>query len=81
MENLSVRSLYICRLILHLHALSVFFCFSEVLEEIHWRTAERTFPLFVQLFDFPDFHYQLVLGFAASVGSVTENTVSCPLFV
>ncbi|VDK36928.1 unnamed protein product [Taenia asiatica] len=58
----------------HADALRIIFT-DEVLEEVHWRTAERTFPLFVQLFDFPDFHYQLVLGFAASVGSVTENTV------
>ncbi|KAM7536516.1 hypothetical protein Aperf_G00000083754 [Anoplocephala perfoliata] len=48
---------------------------NEVLEEVHWRTAEKTFPLFVQLFDFPDFVYQLILGFAVSVGGVTENTV------
>ncbi|EUB61797.1 Tubulin-specific chaperone D [Echinococcus granulosus] len=58
----------------HADALRIIFA-DEVLEEVHWRTAERTFPLFVQLFDFPDFHYQLVLGFAVSVGSVTENTV------
>ncbi|VDM15990.1 unnamed protein product [Hydatigera taeniaeformis] len=58
----------------HADALRVIFT-DEVLEEVHWRTAETTFPLFVQLFDFSDFHYQLVLGFSASIGSVTENTV------
>ncbi|KAM3185519.1 hypothetical protein ACTXT7_006201 [Hymenolepis weldensis] len=48
---------------------------DEALKELHWLAGERTFPLFVQLFDFPDFVDQLVLGFSVSVGGVTENTV------
>ncbi|VDL61847.1 unnamed protein product [Hymenolepis diminuta] len=48
---------------------------NEALKELHWLAGERTFPLFVQLFDFPDFVYQLVLGFSVSVGGITENTV------
>uniref|UniRef100_A0A5K3F699 Tubulin-specific chaperone D n=2 Tax=Mesocestoides corti TaxID=53468 RepID=A0A5K3F699_MESCO len=58
----------------HVEALMNIFT-EEAVVDIPWRVAESTFPLFVQLLDFPDFYYQLVLGFAVSVGGVTENTV------
>nr|CDS28117.2 tubulin specific chaperone D [Hymenolepis microstoma] len=60
--------------ILHKKELRTIFS-HETLKELHWLVGEQTFPLFVQLLDFPEFVCQLVLGFSVSVGGVTENTV------
>ncbi|VDL94516.1 unnamed protein product [Schistocephalus solidus] len=49
---------------------------KKICADISWLTAQSTFPLFVQLFDLPEFQYHLMLGFAASAGGVTEKTVS-----
>uniref|UniRef100_A0A0X3P4X5 Tubulin-specific chaperone D n=1 Tax=Schistocephalus solidus TaxID=70667 RepID=A0A0X3P4X5_SCHSO len=48
---------------------------EKICADISWLTAQSTFPLFVQLFDLPEFQYHLMLGFAASAGGVTEKTI------
>lgn len=44
-------------------------------EMLNWNSGAVTFPKFVQLLEFPDYAYNLMLGLVSSVGGLTETLV------
>lgn len=50
-------------------------------EMLNWNSAADTFPKFVQLIQYPEFSYFVILGFVSSVGGMTETLVSLIVFM
>ncbi|XP_044761611.1 tubulin-specific chaperone D [Coccinella septempunctata] len=48
---------------------------KEQCDDLNWNSANFTFPKFVQLLQFPDFTYNILLGLICSVGGLTETLV------
>ncbi|XP_064213928.1 tubulin-specific chaperone D isoform X2 [Tribolium castaneum] len=44
-------------------------------ETLNWNSASDTFPKFVELLQFPEFSYNVMLGLVCSVGGLTETLV------
>ncbi|KAK9710946.1 Tubulin folding cofactor D C terminal [Popillia japonica] len=49
--------------------------FTEDCEMLNWNSAATTFPKFVQLIDFNEYQYNLLLGLVCSIGGLTETLV------
>ncbi|KAF8568233.1 hypothetical protein P879_06114, partial [Paragonimus westermani] len=60
----------------HLDALKKLFP-KEECEKLIWRSARQIFPNFIQLLQFPEFRFRIILGLTVSVGGLTEDTVIC----
>jgi len=50
--------------------------YREAITDIDWTVAHLSFPLLVQLLALPSYTYHTLLGMIASVGGLTESTVS-----
>ncbi|XP_045480328.1 tubulin-specific chaperone D [Harmonia axyridis] len=48
---------------------------KEECDDLNWNSANFTFPKFVQLLQFPEFTYNILLGLICSVGGLTETLV------
>ncbi|XP_044262327.1 tubulin-specific chaperone D [Tribolium madens] len=48
---------------------------KEDCETLNWNSASDTFPKFVELLQFPEFTYNVMLGLICSVGGLTETLV------
>lgn len=46
---------------------------------LNWNSAATTFPKFVQLIDFNEYQYNLLLGLVCSIGGLTETLVCSKL--
>ena len=53
-----------------------YFCYRESIADIDWSVAHSSFPLLVQLLVLKSYTYHTILGMIASVGGLTESTVS-----
>lgn len=48
---------------------------SDVISDINWNVARKTFPLTVQTLGLPSYSYRTLLGLITSVGGLTESIV------
>lgn len=49
---------------------------KSVCDSMNWASEKATFPLFIQLVDFPTYRYRILLGVTYSAGGISANLVS-----